>query len=124
MDRPEIAAVGGAPNADFAVEMKLGFAINQSIDAISGAARNGGLHGYLPSHPEMRASFVIAGPGIRRGANVGDIDMRSIAPTLAKLMGASLGERGTGAGHFLNRSLGRTLGHERSAIHVRNTLLL
>ena len=49
-----------------------------------------GTHGYSPTHPELRAFFLIAGPEIRKGANVGDIDMRSIAPTLAKVLGVSL----------------------------------
>jgi predicted AlkP superfamily pyrophosphatase or phosphodiesterase len=50
----------------------------------------GGQHGFSPVHPEMRASFILAGPGVRKGVNVGDIDMRSIAPTLAKLLGSSM----------------------------------
>jgi hypothetical protein len=90
MDRAEIARMGAAPNADFAVDMKPGFSIGSSMDTISGAIKPGGTHGFSPSHPEMRASFAIAGPGIRPGVNVGDIDMRSIAPTLAELMGGTL----------------------------------
>jgi len=49
-----------------------------------------GTHGYSPTHPELKAFFLIAGPEIRKGANVGDIDMRSVAPTLAKVLGVSL----------------------------------
>jgi hypothetical protein len=37
----------------------------------------------------MRAFFLIAGVGIREGADIGDIDMRSIAPTLAKILNVS-----------------------------------
>ena len=48
-----------------------------------------GTHGYSPVHPEMRAFFLIAGAGIREGADIGDIDMRSIAPTLAKVLNVS-----------------------------------
>jgi hypothetical protein len=35
-------------------------------------------------------AFLIAGSGIRAGAEAGEIDMHSIAPTLAKHLGASL----------------------------------
>jgi hypothetical protein len=35
----------------------------------------------------MGSMFMIAGPGIRRGHDLGPIDMRSIAPTLARFMG-------------------------------------
>jgi len=90
LDRAEIARMGAAPNADFAVDMKPGFSIGASMDTVSGAIKPGGTHGFSPTHPEMRASFFIAGPGIRKGVDIGDIDMRSVAPTLAELMGGSL----------------------------------
>jgi hypothetical protein len=35
----------------------------------------------------MRAAFLIAGPGVRKGLDVGEIDVRNLAPTLAKLLG-------------------------------------
>ena len=50
----------------------------------------GGAHGYSPTHSEMRATFMIVGPGIPAGLDLGDIDMRSIAPTLAHFLGARL----------------------------------
>ena len=47
----------------------------------------GGAHGYLPSNPELLASFFIAGPRIKHGLDLGVVDMRSIAPTLADSLG-------------------------------------
>jgi predicted AlkP superfamily pyrophosphatase or phosphodiesterase len=85
MDRKELASLGAAPNADFAVDMKPGFTVGSSA-----SFKPGGTHGFSPEHPEMRATFVIAGPGIKRGGTLGEIDMRSIAPTLAKVMGGAL----------------------------------
>ena len=90
MDRKELSALGAAPNADFAVDMKPGFTIGTGNEPGVVTIKAGGTHGYSPEHVEMRASFVLAGPGIRRGVSLGEIDMRSIAPTLAKLMGGSL----------------------------------
>jgi len=49
-----------------------------------------GTHGYLPSYPEMRASFFIMGKGIAKGRDLGVIDMRQIAPTVANILGVSL----------------------------------
>jgi hypothetical protein len=49
-----------------------------------------GGHGFSPDFPEMRASFFISGPGIARGRDLGIIDMRQIAPSLAQLLGVSL----------------------------------
>jgi hypothetical protein len=45
-----------------------------------------GAHGHAPTLPEVAATFMIAGSGIRGGHSLGTIDMRSIAPTLAKVM--------------------------------------
>jgi hypothetical protein len=38
----------------------------------------------------MRSSFMMIGKGVAKGRNLGEIDMRSIAPTLAKMMGVNL----------------------------------
>ena len=38
----------------------------------------------------MRATLLVAGPGVRAGKDLGLIDMRRIAPTLAGLIGARL----------------------------------
>ena len=46
-----------------------------------------GAHGHAPTLPEVAATFIIAGEGIARGRRLGVIDMRSIAPTLARVMG-------------------------------------
>ncbi|MBB3955318.1 alkaline phosphatase family protein [Novosphingobium sediminicola] len=49
-----------------------------------------GMHGFFPGDPRMRSTFVIAGPGVPKGRDLGEIDMRVIAPTLARIMGARL----------------------------------
>jgi hypothetical protein len=38
----------------------------------------------------MTASFFIAGPGIPAGIDLGEIDIRRIAPTLARELGVKL----------------------------------
>ena len=50
----------------------------------------GGTHGELPDVPELRASFFVVGPGVPAGKNLGLIDMRDVAPTLAKEAGLAL----------------------------------
>jgi len=47
----------------------------------------GGTHGYAPSDPEMLASFFMAGPEVGKGLSLGELDMRSIAPTVAAYLG-------------------------------------
>lgn len=88
LDRREIAELGGAPAAEFWVDMKPGFSVGNAFEGpLVREITPGGTHGYSPTHPEMLASFILAGPGIRHGVNLGVIDMRSIAPTLAKFLG-------------------------------------
>jgi hypothetical protein len=50
----------------------------------------GGTHGELPDWVELRSTFVLVGPGVPAGKDLGVIDMRDIAPTLAKEAGLSL----------------------------------
>jgi hypothetical protein len=84
----DIAKLGGAPNAAFWVDMKINFAVtNAQTGAMAKERQIGGTHGFSPEHPELLASFFIAGPGIRRNADLGVIDMRAVAPTLAAAMG-------------------------------------
>jgi predicted AlkP superfamily pyrophosphatase or phosphodiesterase len=88
LDEAEIRKFGGAPSAQFWVDMKPGFMVSPTLQkTIVSVVSARGTHGYSPVHPEMGATFMIAGEGIRAGHNLGAIDMRSIAPTLAKIMG-------------------------------------
>jgi hypothetical protein len=49
-----------------------------------------GMHGYLPTNPEMRSSLFVMGRGIAKGKDLGVIDMRQIAPTVGAMLGVSL----------------------------------
>lgn len=92
-DAAEISALGGNPAASFYVNFKIGTSAGSFADQgerLYGPARNKGTHGWFPDAPEMRASFMIMGPGIPKARNLGEIDQRAIAPTLAEMMGASM----------------------------------
>ena len=87
LDTKAIAALGGDPEAAFWVDMKVNFSVESNATGQTGPKKAGGTHGFLPSHPELQASFFIAGPSIQHGFDLGSIDMRSIAPTLAACLG-------------------------------------
>jgi predicted AlkP superfamily pyrophosphatase or phosphodiesterase len=91
LDRDGIAAQGGNPQASFYVDFKVGYEMgtDPSKPMVAPSTLKG-MHGYFPETPEMRSTFLIAGPGIAAHRTVGEIDMRDIAPTLAKLMGVTL----------------------------------
>jgi predicted AlkP superfamily pyrophosphatase or phosphodiesterase len=87
----ELRERGGFPNAQFLVALRPGFEIGEALTGkLITDSGSKGTHGYWPDIPEMRSSFFIAGPGIAAGRSLGTIDMRSIAPTLARLLGVRL----------------------------------
>jgi len=89
-DADEIAKLGGTPMASFWVDFKPGYEMGQNLAAPEiGPGSVKGTHGYFPTHPEMRATFILSGPGVPEKA-LGEIDMRDIAPTLARVMNVAL----------------------------------
>ncbi|MFN3456639.1 MAG: alkaline phosphatase family protein [Novosphingobium sp.] len=91
-DRAEIAAMGGNPQASFYVDLKPGaLAGNFAVDApLAKPSRYKGMHGYFPAMPEMGSTFLIMGEGVAKGRNLGAMDMRAIAPTIAAKLGVTL----------------------------------
>jgi predicted AlkP superfamily pyrophosphatase or phosphodiesterase len=84
----EAKPLGGFPTATFLVTFKIGFYTAGGLTGPLVTSTPGrGTHGYSPDHPEMRASFFAMGPEVSRGRDVGVIDMRQIAPTVAQFLG-------------------------------------
>lgn len=84
--RDEIADVGLAPQAEFVVAFKIGYRMGNSFMGPLRTISTGGAHGAFSTpaiRPDMRSSFFITGPGIAAGKNLGTIDMRQIAPSIA-----------------------------------------
>jgi predicted AlkP superfamily pyrophosphatase or phosphodiesterase len=93
LEKPEIEKLGGFPNATFVVDLQLGYQLGYATQGeLVTPAPGTGTHGYLPTHPEMRASFFMRGRGIAAGRNLGVIDMRRIAPSLAGILGVTLND--------------------------------
>ena len=92
LERDAIKQRGAFPDASFLVVMKLGYyaLADATSPLVSGVPGTPGSHGFSPEYPEMRAAFFIAGRGIARGRDLGLIDMRQIAPTVAQLLGVRL----------------------------------
>jgi predicted AlkP superfamily pyrophosphatase or phosphodiesterase len=113
LEGEQARALGGYPEAAFVVGLAKGF---RGGGALSGPAvrqgNAGGTHGYLPTVPEMNSAFFLAGEGVPRGLDLGRIDMRDIAPTLAAILGVALP---TAEG----RDLLQAHGKDDSAVHRR-----
>lgn len=87
----EARALGGFPEAAFVVGLASDVRLGGSLEGPAlrvGAVR--GTHGMLPDDPQMDSAFFVAGPGIPSGKDLGRIDMRDIAPTLAARLGLKL----------------------------------
>lgn len=93
IDRAAITQAGANPQAAFYVNLAAGALAGpwrSASEPLTRPAAYKGMHGYFPAAPEMRSTLLVMGPGVARGASLGEIDMRAIAPTLARIMGASL----------------------------------
>ena len=89
----EIARLGANPQASFLVDLAPGAMTGPFAFAsgpVAGAPHAKGMHGYFPGSPALRSSFFLLGKSIAKGKDLGVIDMRTIAPTLAGLLGAPL----------------------------------
>jgi predicted AlkP superfamily pyrophosphatase or phosphodiesterase len=87
LDAKQVAARGGSPEAAFWVDMKSNFSVVANQAPLVEERKVGGTHGYFPTNSELLASFIISGPRVKKGQDLGVIDMRSIAPTLAECLG-------------------------------------
>jgi predicted AlkP superfamily pyrophosphatase or phosphodiesterase len=86
-----IAERGAFPTASFLIVMKSGYYLgsNTSGPLVTAITGHGG-HGFAPTDPDMRAALFVAGVGIAHHRDLGLIDMRQIAPTVAALLGVPL----------------------------------
>ena len=91
LEAEELHKRGGYPNASFFVSLKPGWRTGAAMTGpVVAKVKPGGTHGQLPDVPELRAAFFVVGPGIPAGRDLGLIDMRDVAPTLAKEAGLAL----------------------------------
>jgi predicted AlkP superfamily pyrophosphatase or phosphodiesterase len=92
LNADEIKRDGGFPDAAFVVAMTPGYIVGSALSGplVDDHTAVKGTHGYLPSFPEMHASFFAMGRGVAKGRDLGMIDMRQVAPTVAHILGVSL----------------------------------
>jgi predicted AlkP superfamily pyrophosphatase or phosphodiesterase len=88
LDRDAIKKLGGFPDAAFLVVLKSGYTTGSgtSGNLIDAVPEEKGGHGFSPEFPEMHASLFMAGAGIAHHRDLGVVDMRQIAPTVAKIL--------------------------------------
>lgn len=97
IEAAELERLGAAPTAAFFLEGADFCALGGDYrgEALRPARPNyRGTHGYLPDRPQMFASLILWGRGVRRGARAPVVNMTDIAPTLAALLGVEFENAG------------------------------
>ena len=92
LDHEAIRQRGGFPDAAFVVVFKPGYyaGTEETGDLVTPISGPHGGHGFSPDFPAMRSSFFLAGPSIAHHRDLGLIDMRQIAPTVAAILGVPM----------------------------------
>ena len=88
LDREAIRKRGAFPDAAFLVVLMPGYYTGSALSGslVTPVPGTRGSHGFSPEYPEMRASFFAVGAGIARHRDLGVVDMRQIAPTVARIL--------------------------------------
>jgi hypothetical protein len=100
----DVVAAGGFPSlglpalhehpaqGDLVLVAAPGFQITSHAtdEAAAASPRYLATHGHDPRYPELGAALVMAGPGVRSGATLGDVAMVDVAPTAARMLGVAL----------------------------------
>ena len=81
-------ALGGPNGADLYLALARGYDDTTAID-VPAVARiePKGMHLFGPQWPEMRAVFIMAGPGVSGGADLGEMRQIDVVPTLCAILG-------------------------------------
>lgn len=93
LDRAETKRRGGPREAEFTIAMQPGFETGRDPAApLATPSAYKGMHGYLPDVSEMHSTLIVAGPALHRNGDLGEVDMRAIAPSIARILGVKLPE--------------------------------
>jgi predicted AlkP superfamily pyrophosphatase or phosphodiesterase len=90
LDADALRARGAFPTASFLVGLKPGWQAATTPMAAMTSPGRGGQHGHLPDLPDLHASLFLVGFGVPVGRDLGLVDMRDVAPTLARRLGLPL----------------------------------
>ncbi len=88
----EMAAAGGLAGAYVVLEARPPFWFGKAVDVpdLIGPKKTGGNHGFHPMRPELRAAFLMRGPGVRAHKNLGVVRLLDVAPTIARVLKVEL----------------------------------
>lgn len=90
--RDELKQLNSNTDAACMLDAAAGFSFGKALtgDAVTPSKKDKGTHGQLPSRPELYASFIISGRGVRVGTRLPYTRNINVAPTIAALLGFSM----------------------------------
>lgn len=102
--RDELDKLGANPQAAFFLEAAAGYAFGYNFTGSEiTISPDKACHGHLPSRPELYASFIASGFGIRKGVREPFMKNLDVAPTVAALLGFEIpGAEGEPASRLLS----------------------
>lgn len=91
VEADEVRRLGANPRAALMLDAEEGFVFGKSLsgDFITASDRRG-QHGYLPTRPDYKASFIAFGAGVKRRGSLGDVRMLDLAQTIARVLNLKL----------------------------------
>jgi arylsulfatase A-like enzyme len=91
IDRKQLDKVGGNPEVALAITAENGASLGNAMNGEAVKSRNkGGAHGHYPDFDQIRTGFIVTGPGIKKGGLIKEMNVRDIAPFIAKTLGLHL----------------------------------
>jgi predicted AlkP superfamily pyrophosphatase or phosphodiesterase len=92
LDPDAIAKREAFPNATLLLVLKPGYYTGPGTSGslVTEIPGSRGSHGFSPEYPEMHSSFFAVGAGVARGRDLGMVDMKRIAPTVAGMLGVKM----------------------------------
>ena len=89
VDRARLKSLSADPDAELSLDAAPGVYFSDRFEGalVRDTVNDRGTHGQLPTRPGLGASFIVAGPEISPGRNLGCIALTQVAPTLASWLG-------------------------------------
>jgi len=90
-EKEEILSMEAFRSASLLIESAPGYRMIAGVDGpLRESSADRGAHGFTPDLKGQSSSFLLRGPGIEAGANLGEIELVDIAPRFAQLLGIEL----------------------------------
>jgi hypothetical protein len=89
VDRARLQSLSADPDAELSLDAAPGVYFSDRFEGplVRDSLNDRGTHGQLPTCPGLEAAFIVAGPDVSGGRNLGRMALTQVAPTLARLLG-------------------------------------